>query len=95
MAEQENIKTNVFHHFRYLYQDKDETDPIAHEELLTEIPSLITEQDNEDLSKSIMESEIKLSIWALQVDKDPGTDGFTINIYRVAWEIVKEDWKKC
>ena len=82
MVEQEEIKTHVFQHFRDLYQDKDETDPIAQEEFFSGIPSLITEQDNEDLSKSIMESEIKEAIWELQVDIAPGPDGFTINFYR-------------
>ena len=84
MAEHEEIKTHVLQHFRDLYQDKDETDPIAQAELLFGIPSLIMEQDNKDLSKSIMEPEIKESIWELQVDKAPGLDGFTINFYRAA-----------
>ena len=84
MVEQEEIKTHVFQHFRDLYQDKDETDPIAQVKLFSRIPSLIMEEDNEDLSKSIMEPEIKESIWELQVDKAPGLDGFTINFYRAA-----------
>ena len=42
-----------------------------------------------------MESEIKEAIWALQPDKAPGSDGFTINFYRATWEIIKEDFKKC
>ena len=94
MVEQEDIKTHVFQHFRDLYQDKDETDPIAQAELLSGIPSLITEQDNEDLSKSIMESEIKEAIWALQANKATGFDGFTINFYKATWEIIKEALKK-
>ena len=31
MAEQEEIKTHILQHFRDLYQNKDETDPIAQE----------------------------------------------------------------
>ena len=85
MAEQEDIKAHVFQHFRDLYQDKDEIDPIAQAELLFGIPSLITEQDNEDISKPIMESEIKEFVWSLQADKALGSNGFTINFYRASW----------
>ena len=45
------------------------------------------------MSKPILESEIKDSIWPLQADKEPGLDGFTINFYRAAWDIMKGDLK--
>ena len=45
--------------------DKDETDPITQANVLSGIPSLISEHDNMDLSKSIMEFEIKDAIWSL------------------------------
>ena len=51
------------------------------------------EQDDNDLSKPIMENEIKAAIWSLQADKTPGLDGFTINFYRESWDTVKEDLK--
>ena len=50
MVEQEEIKTHIFQHFKDLYIDKDETDPIAEARLFFVIPSLITKEDNEDLS---------------------------------------------
>ena len=84
MTEQEEIKNHVFQHFRDLYMDKEEIEPLAHVDLLSGIPSLITEQDDKDLSKPIMEFEIKAAIWSLQADKSLGPNGFTINFYRVA-----------
>ena len=93
MVEQDEIKAHVFQHFRDLYMDKDEIDPLAQVDLLSGIPSLISEHDNKDLSKSIMVFEIKDAIWSLQADKAPGPDGFTINFYRAAWDIIKEDLK--
>ena len=65
MVEKEEIKAHVFHHFRDLYMDKEETDPLAQAELLSRIPSLIMEQDDKDLSDPILEFEIKASIWSL------------------------------
>ena len=43
IVEQEEIKDHIFQCFKYLYRDKDEADPIAHAELLSGIPSLISE----------------------------------------------------
>ena len=65
MVEQEEIKTHILQHFRDLYMDKDETDPLAQADLLSIIPSLISKQDNKDLSKPIMDFEIKDDIWSL------------------------------
>ena len=84
MVDQEEIKDHVFQHFRDLYMDKEETDPLVQTDLLFGIPSLITEKDDKDLSKPIMEFEIKDVIWSLQADKAPGPDGFTINFYKAA-----------
>ena len=94
MVEQEEIKTHILQHFRDLYMDKDETDPLAHADLLSRIPSLISEWDNKDLSNPIMDFKIKDAIWSLQANKAPGPDGFTINFYRAAWDIIKEDLKR-
>ena len=40
-----------------------------------------------------MEFEIKDAIWSLQDDNTPEPDGFTINFYRAAWDIIKEHLK--
>ena len=92
--DQEDIKAHVFHHFKYLYMDNKETTSLAHADLLSKIPSLITKQDDKDLSKPIMEYEIKAAIWSLQANKALGPDGFTINFYREAWDTIKEDMKR-
>ena len=41
-----------------------------------------------------MEFEIKDVIWSLQADKALGPNGFTIDLYRASWDIIKEDLKK-
>ena len=91
MVEQEEMKTHIFHHFKDIYMEKDETNPLAQADLLSGIPPLISEYDNKDLSKPIIYFEIKDAIWSLQVDKAPGPDEFTIIFYRAAWDIIKED----
>ena len=44
--------------------------------------------------KPIMEYEIRNAIWSLHADKALGPDDFTINFYRAAWGIIKEDLEK-
>ena len=41
-----------------------------------------------------MEYDIRNAIWSLHANKAPGPDGFTINFYKAAWNIIKEDLKK-
>ena len=62
-------------------------------DLLSGIPSLINDLENKELSKPIMEFEIKNAIWSLYADKTLGSDDFTINFYKAAWDIIKEDLK--
>ena len=84
IVEKEEIKDHVFQNFRDLYRDRDKVDPLAQAELLSGIPSLITEQDDKDMSKPIMETEIKVAIWSLKADKALGPNGYTINFYRAS-----------
>ena len=43
IVEQEEIKDHVFQHFKDLYRDKDEADPLAHAKILSGIPFLVTD----------------------------------------------------
>ena len=45
--------------------DKEETNSLAQANLLSGIPSLITEQNDKDPSKPIIEFDIKDTIWSL------------------------------
>ena len=62
--------------------------------MLSGIHSIISNQDNEELRKPISEQEIIEAIWALQPDKSPSPDGFTINFYWAASNIIKDDLRK-
>jgi hypothetical protein len=41
--------------------------------------------------KPFTEEEIYNVIWSMELDKAPGTDGFSIHFYRTYWEIIKID----
>ena len=91
---QDNIKKLAFQHFNQLYSDNGEADPLSQADLLSEIQPSITEEENKEVEKLISENEIIEAIWTLHLDKSPGPDGFTINFYRAAWDIIKDDLKK-
>ena len=94
ISKQDNIKKLAMHHFNQLYSDIGETDPLSQVDLLSIIHPSIFEEENKVLEKPITENEIIEAIWTLHPDKSPGPEGFTINFYRVAWDIIKEDLKK-
>ena len=83
------MKEHPFNHFRELYSNNDETDPEAQANLFSGIPSLINDIENRELEKPTTEYEIRNTFWSLHVDKAPRPDGFTINFYRAAWDIIK------
>ena len=94
IMEQDGIKDMVWQHFNLLLSDRGETDPISQDDMPSGIHSNISDKENEELGKPILEHEIIEAIWALQPDKSPGPDGFMINFYRVAWNIIKDDLRK-
>ena len=69
-------------------------DPFSQADLLTGIHSNISKEENKELGNPISKTEIIEAIWTLNPDKSPGPNGFTINFYRAAWDIIKEYLKK-
>ena len=92
---QEELKEHAFTHFQELYSDIGETNPEAQANLLHGIPFLVNDIENRELAKPIMEYEIRNAIWSLHADKAARPHGFTINFYRAALDIIKEDLRKC
>ena len=63
-------------------------------DLLSGIHPSVFEEENKELEKPISENEIVEAIWNLHPDKSPRPVGFTINFYRAAWDIIKEELKR-
>ena len=55
------------------------------------ISALILPQENEDLLKPFSKVEITSVICGMDLDKAPGSDGFSIHFYRACWRIIKKD----
>eukprot|EP00253_Pinus_taeda_P025043 PITA_25043 len=87
----EQIKEAAVKHFQNLLsagKDGSEEDII---EFLTNIPQLVSSDDNDTLLSPVSEEEISNIVWPMEPDKAPGPDGFSIHFYRICWELIKSD----
>lgn len=90
----QQVKEGAVQHFQKLYTPEDQGDETEEAEFLKHIPSLVTVEENSELSKSVTEEEIIKTIWSMESDKAPGPDGFSIHFYKVCWDIIKKDLQK-
>jgi hypothetical protein len=91
----DQVKEEAFHHFNNLYQQPIEEATNADViDMLSNIPSIVSEHENNQLVKDITEEEIIKAVWSLDPDKAPGPDGFPIRFYHSFWDIIKRDLKK-
>ena len=57
-------------------------------ELLTDLPRVITEEMNDDLTRPVSDEEIKAAVFSMDPNKTPGLDGFSVKFYRKYWEVI-------
>eukprot|EP00253_Pinus_taeda_P032424 PITA_32424 len=85
------IKEAAESHFRRLYTASKQGNEEETVDLLSNIPLLVSLEDNFTLINSIIEEETIKVIWSMDSDKAPGPDGFTIHFYKTCWDIIKAD----
>ena len=74
-----------------MFQDDGCADEEVSSEFLNNVPSIVSIEDNLELTKPFSEMEVVDIIWAMESDKAPGPDGFSIPFYKVCWSIIKSD----
>ena len=62
--------------------------------MLENIPELVSEEENNQLTQDIMEEEISKEISSLDPDKALGPHSFPIRFYQSYWDTIKWDLKK-
>lgn len=90
----EEIKQESFSHFQDLYSEENNLDFNSAHSFLSTIPKVIIEDENLELTKVIIEREVRNAIWSLDSDKAPSPDGFSINFFRLFWNLIKFDLLK-
>eukprot|EP00253_Pinus_taeda_P036029 PITA_36029 len=87
----EQIKEATANNFQNLLSARKDGSEEDIEEFLTNIPQLVSSNDNDTLLSLATEEEISNIVWSMEPDKAPGPDGFSIHFYRICWEIIKAD----
>ena len=57
---------------------------------MSNIPCMVSEEENDELMKPFSEQEIIDVIWSMEPDKSPGHDGFSFHFYRVCWTVIRK-----
>eukprot|EP00253_Pinus_taeda_P018012 PITA_18012 len=88
------IKEAAERHYRHLCTTGNQANEEETAEFLSNIPLLVSLEDNSVLINPITEEEIIKVIWNMDSDKAPRPDGFTIHFYKTCWDIIKMDLLK-
>eukprot|EP00253_Pinus_taeda_P006538 PITA_06538 len=90
----DQIKEAAVNHFQNLLSADKEGSEEDVEEFLTNIPQLVSAEDNNILLGPATEEEIANIVWSMEPDKAPGPNGFLIHFYRKCWDLIKTDLTK-
>ena len=86
-----HIKQAAYLHFQCLFHEDGISDETVSADFLSNIPSLVSHEDNMGLLKPFNEKEIVDVIWAMEPDKAPCPDGFSIHFFKLCWNFIKFD----
>jgi hypothetical protein len=62
--------------------------------MLDRIPNIVSEHDNIQLVREIIEEEIAKVVWDMDANKAPASEEFSIRFYRSFWVFIKQYLKK-
>ena len=68
-------------HFHNLYREDGSSNSNFTSDFLSNIPCLVSEEENDELMKPFSEQEIIDVIWSMERDKAPGPYGFSFHFY--------------
>nr|XP_009792450.1 PREDICTED: uncharacterized protein LOC104239503 [Nicotiana sylvestris] len=84
----ENIGKVACEYFHELFSDNDS---IIREDLLSIIPTMITNDDNDNLTKDQSMIELKEVVFSMNPSSAAGPDGMNGKFFEACWEVIKED----
>ena len=85
------IKQLAKAHFQNLCREDDSSNSDYTSDFLSNIPSLVSKEENDELMQPFSEQEIIDVIWSMEPDKAPCLDGFSFHFYRICWTIIRKD----
>ncbi|XP_019430032.1 PREDICTED: uncharacterized protein LOC109337507 [Lupinus angustifolius] len=89
LTDQEDIASHVLNYYIDLFACPNNSTPNS---LIQEVvPSLVHEEENQNLTKMPDDDEIRTAVFALNGDGAPGPDGYGGCFYQSFWNIIKHD----
>jgi hypothetical protein len=90
MTEVEDIKNEIFEHFKERFRADSFNRPrMQHFDF-----KQIDEEDNLRLIAEFSEEEIKRAVWDCESSKSPGPDGVNFGFIKEFWEVIKGDFER-
>lgn len=84
----EDMESTILHHFGELFTS---SDPTNITELVNHLPSIVTDEMNNTLTKEFSAVEIHSALKQMHPSKAPGPDGFSPCFYQHFWPLVGND----
>ena len=84
----EGIGERVKEYFDELFTSNNPPDPTTHFE---GIRNKVSSNMNRNLTRPVLENEVKRAVFSINPFSAPGDDGFNAKFYQFFWEIIKED----
>jgi hypothetical protein len=84
-----DIETILVNHFHGIAQEPNQDITKSIQRIIKYIPRLVTEEQNNNLNKPIVEEEIDQALQEIPNGKFPGPDGFIVEFFKSYWEIFK------
>ena len=87
---QEQLKTYITNYYKGLFGAPEEGNFTLDESRTTDIPQVSVEENNL-LTKSYSEEEVRMAVFQMEHNKAPGPDGFPAEFYQNFWDVIKSD----
>ena len=84
------LKFHITGYYKNLFAPPESTSFILDDDLRDYIIQ-VTQDENEKLTQSFSEDEIKAVVFSMEHNKAPGPDGFPVEFYKSCWVVIKSD----
>ena len=85
------IEKSLVQHFQDIAKEPEVDRSKAIQRILRHIPILVVEEHNQNLRKPITPEEVDQAVQEMPNEKAPRPDGFTMDLFKACWEVVKQD----
>jgi hypothetical protein len=84
------LKSHITGYYKNLFAPLESMSFILDEDLRDDIIQ-VTQDENEKLTQSFSEDEVKAVVFSMEHNKAPGLDGFSAEFYKICWDVIKDD----